>query len=51
MEAPGRGAVDLYEKYFGGTNARHTLRIRALGERNPSSTGNRVEVDGVAVVR
>lgn len=41
----------VYSKYFGPTIAWHSVEIRVLGRKHESSTGMRVDVDGVAVAR
>ncbi len=43
--------VPVYQKYFTTGNEWHTVQIRPLGKANAASSGTRVDVDGLAVVR
>lgn len=43
--------VVVFQMSLGNTNAGHTIEIRVLGQHNSSSTGTRVDVDGIGFVR
>ncbi len=41
----------VFEQFLGTRNARHMITIKVLGKRNQLSTSNRVDIDGLAILR